>query len=451
MDKKTDLTKGPILKTLVRLSIPLALTSFIQIAYGFIDMIWIGRLGTEAVAGVGIAGFVFWIATALGLIPKVGTGVFASQAYGQGDYKETIRVINNGMIQAVLIGLGFSIFVLMVRNLFIEAYRLGDLGELAAKEYLFIVGLGLILFFLNPMFTQTYTALGDSLTPFKITTLGLVANIILDPLLIFGFGRLPGLGVRGGALATVFSQLLVSLAFIMSIMKKDGLIKKSITTFDFRSNWQVEIFKLGLPAGILSGFHASISMILNRFMAGFGPIPVAVASIGSQIESISWNTTEGIQVGIQALVGQNFGAKKIERVREIIKVSFKLVAGIGLLGGLVLLIFRRELFTLFTPSDLEAIRLGSDYLLIISFSQFFMAVEIGLAGAFNGLSDTLTPALIGISMNLARVPLSLALMPILGVHGVWVSMSLSSIFKGSLAMALIRRKAKELSIKKTSM
>lgn len=444
MNQKLDLTKGAIWPTLIKLSIPLALTAFIQIAYGFVDMLWIARLGTDAVAGVGIAGFVFWIANALGLIPKVGTGVYASQSFGQGNEKETVRVINNGMIQALIIGFSFTIFVLLIRNIFIEAYKLGDAAELAAKEYLFIVGCGMIFFFVNPMFSQSFTSLGDSLTPFKINAVGLVANMILDPLLIFGFGIFPALGIRGAAIATIFSQMLVTSSFLLVSLVKEGLIKKAITTIDYRENWQIEIFKLGLPAGILSGFHATISMILNRFMANFGPVPVAVASIGAQLESISWNTTEGIQVGIQALVGQNYGAKKIKRVIEIIKVSLKLVGGIGLLASFVLFFFRHGLFTIFTPGDLKAISLGSDYLLILSLSQLMMAIEIGLAGAFNGLSDTKTPSIIGITMNTSRIPISLLLMPLIGVHGVWVSMSLTSNFKGLLSLALLRKKVKKL-------
>ncbi|MDU2585350.1 MAG: MATE family efflux transporter, partial [Anaerococcus prevotii] len=302
MNQNLDLTRGPIWQTLVKLSIPLALTAFIQIAYGFVDMIWISRLGTDAVAGVGIAGFVFWIANSLALIPKVGTGVFASQSYGQGSEKETVRVINNGIIQAVILGFSFTIFVLIIRNIFIEAYHLGDAAELAAKRYLFIIACGLILFFINPMFSQAFTALGDSISTFKINAVGLLANMILDPVLIFGFGPFPALGIRGAAIATIFSQFLVSLCFLFVIIRQDDIIKKAISRIDYRMNWQKEIFKLGLPAGVLSGFHASISMILNRFMASFGPVPVAVASIGAQLESISWNTTEGIQVGIQALV-----------------------------------------------------------------------------------------------------------------------------------------------------
>lgn len=107
------------------------------------------------------------------------------------------------------------------------------------------------------------------------------------------------------------------------------------------------------------------------------------------------NSIEGVKVGIQALVGQNYGAGLYERVVEIIKTSFKLVSDIGFVAMSVLFIFRFRLFHLFTATDIKAIELGGDYLLIFSMPQLLMAVEIGLAGAYNGLSDTKTPAAIG--------------------------------------------------------
>ena len=443
MNRKIDLLHGDIRQTLLKLSLPLALTAFIQIAYGFVDTIWIARLGTNAVAGVGIAGFIFWIGNSIVLIPKVGMGVYSSQAFGSQNEDETIRILNNGFIQAIVMGLFFTTFCLIVKDVFIEFYKLGLEAEMAAKDYFFVVSLGMILFFLGPMFTQAFTSLGDSFTPFVINAVGLIINIILDPVLIFGFGIIPGMGAKGAALATIISQFLVVLIYFLVVISQDGIIKSAISQIDYRENWQLEIFRLGLPAALLSGFHASISMVLNRFMSSFGPTPVAVCAIGSQLESISWNTTEGIQVGIQALVAQNYGAKDKKRVRESIKESFNLVAFIGILATLVLIIFRHKLFEIFTPGDLEAIELGANYLLIIGFSQAFMSIEIGLAGCFNGMSDTKTPAVLGVVNNLLRVPISLVLMPLVGVYGVWIAMSSTSILKGLAAMGLLYRKVKK--------
>lgn len=443
MNRKVNLLTGDIRPTLLRLSLPLALTAFIQIAYGFVDTIWIARLGTDAVAGVGIAGFIFWIGNSIVLIPKVGMGVYASQAYGSEREDETIRILNNGFIQALIMGLVFTTFCLLVKNVFIEFYKLGDLAEAAAKDYFFVVALGMILFFIGPMLTQAFTSLGDSFTPFVINAVGLVINIILDPVLIFGFGPIPGLGSKGAAIATIFSQFIVVFIYLVVVFSKDGIIKSALKEIDYRENWQLEIFKLGLPAATLSAFHATISMVLNRFMSSFGPKPVAVASIGAQLESISWNTTEGIQVGIQALVAQNYGAENKERVRDSIKESFKLVAFIGLVASFVLIIFRFKLFSIFTPGDREAIKLGAAYLFILGLSQVFMSVEIGLAGCFNGMSDTKTPAALGVLSNIFRVPIAIVLMPIVGVYGVWIAMSATSIVKGLLATSLIYRKLKK--------
>ena len=356
---------------------------------------------------------------------------------------ETIMIINNGFIQAVIMGVFFTTFCLIVKNIFIEFYDLGFEAEMAAKDYFFVVSLGMILFFVGPMFTQSFTSLGDSFTPFVINTVGLFINIILDPVLIFGLGPFPHLGAKGAALATILSEFVIVLIYIFVVMKRDGIIKSAITRFDYRENWQLEIFKLGLPAALLSGFHASISMVLNRFMSSFGPTPVAVCAIGSQLESISWNTTEGIQVGIQALVAQNYGAGDKKRVEGSIKESFRLVAIIGIVATVFLIGFRHTLFELFTPDSKEAIELGSNYLFILGLSQAFMSIEIGLAGCFNGMSDTKTPAALGVINNLLRIPIAIVLMPYVGVYGVWIAMSATSIMKGLVAMTLIFRKVKK--------
>ncbi|MEQ0488314.1 MATE family efflux transporter [Anaerococcus murdochii] len=443
MNRKIDLLHGNIRHTLLKLSFPLALTAFIQIAYGFVDTIWIARLGTKAMAGVGIAGFIFWIGNSLVLIPKVGMGVYASQAFGSQNEKETVMIINNGFIQAIIIGLFFTTFCLIVKNVFIEFYNLGHEAEMAAKDYFFVVSLGMIFFFVGPMFTQAFTSLGDSFTPFVINAVGLAINMVLDPVLIFGLGPFPHMGAKGAALATIISQFVVVLIYFLVVISKDGIIKSAISYIDYRENWQLEIFRLGLPAALLSGFHASISMVLNRFMSAFGPTPVAVCAIGSQLESISWNTTEGIQVGIQALVAQNYGAENKERVKGSIKESFRLVAIIGIIATLVLIVFRHKLFELFTPESKEAIELGANYLFILGLSQGFMAIEIGLAGCFNGMSDTKTPAILGVINNLLRIPIAIVLMPFVGVYGVWIAMSSTSIMKGLVAMTLIYRKVKK--------
>lgn len=440
MKKNKDLLEGDIKKALIKLSIPLTLTAFVQMTYNLVDTIWIGRLGTDAVAAVGVSSFIVWLANSIGFIPKIGMGVYSSQAYGKNDKKETAEILTNGYIQALIIALVFMGGVLAFKDSFIAYYRLDKRINDLINNYLIIINLGFPFLFINPIFSQAFNSMGNSLTPFKINSIGLAFNIIMDPVLIFGWGVFPKLGIRGAALATIMAQALVSLIFLISMTREKSVIGQSVRVFDFSFKWQARIFKLGLPASILNSIHAIITIVLNRFMALYGAVPVAVYTIGSQIESITWMTTEGCQVAISSLVAQNYGAKSYERVKKSAKEGLKLVGAIGIFSTLVLFFMRNVLFKVFIPEDPEAIALGAKYLAILSASQLFMAIEIGSTGVFNGLSDTRTPALISVIFNMARIPFSLFFMKYFEVLGVWMAMSLSSIIKGILGFGLLKRK-----------
>lgn len=444
MEKSINLLEDDIKKALLRMSIPLAFTAFIQMAYNLIDMAWIGRIGTNAVAAVGTMSILSWICNALSLIAKTGMGVYSSQSYGRGDKDKTSMIYQNGYILGVVMALIFSSVVYIIKDKYIGFYNLGSDVESLANEYIKILNIGYIFVFLNPLFSQSYNSLGDSKTPFLINSIGLIFNIILDPILIFGYLGFKPLGIRGAAIATVLSQSLVSIILIFSILNSKDVIRNSLRKFYVDIKWISRIFKLGLPTALISSIHAFVTIILNKYMAGFGPKPVAVYSIGSQIESITWMTTEGIQVAIAALVAQNFGASLYDRVQKSIKEGIKLAFFIGLFATLVLFIFRNGLFKIFVPNDAEAIRLGGIYLAILSLSQIMAAIEIASTGAFNGLSDTKTPFYISATFNLLRIPLSKILIGFIGVYGVWASMTISSNLKGLIELILLRKKSKRI-------
>lgn len=441
--KSIDLTKDNIKKSLIVLSIPLTLTAFVQIAYTLVDMVWIGRIGSNAVAAVGVSYFLAWIAEALSLIAKIGGGVYASQAYGRKDENLTSLILQNGYFQGFITSIIYISLILTFKTYIIDFYKLGKEVSDFANEYLSITTLGYLFVFLNPIFSQSFYSIGESVTPFRINTIGLVLNIILDPLFIFGFGPIPPMGIRGAAIATVTGQATVFLIFLFVMRRKEGVIKNSLENFTLSTKWQKRIFKLGLPVSFISGIHACITIVLNKLMAGFGPKPVAVYSIGSQLESISWKTTEGCQAVIQSLIAQNYGAGLVDRVKKGVKESLKLVGTIGLIATIILFGFRNSLFKVFVPGDIETINLGAKYLAILSASQLMMSLEIGSTGVFQGLSDTRTPSAISVIFNAARIPISFLLIPYFGVLGIWLSMTITSIIKGILSLYLLRKKMKK--------
>lgn len=442
MENKNNLSRGNINKSLIKLSLPLMVTALVQVAYNFVDMLYLARLGTEVVAGAGISFFIFYFAISLSIISKVGMGVFASRAYGSGNNKVTIKVIHNGFVLSLIIGLTYTIFVFVFGNFFINLFSLSQVASAYAKEYLFYSGFGIMLFIINPVISQAFIATSLPLIPFVLNTLGAIVNIIIDPIMIFGLGPIPALGARGAAIATGLGQLVVFFGFIIVSFARDSIIKKALTSYELELYWLVDIFKLGLPAGILSGFQYIVTIILNGYIARFGDVAIAVTAIGHQIESITWNTSDAIQLGIQALVGQNLGLGNKDRIKEAIKASLILTIGLGLISGLIIFCFRYQLMSLFVPDDIETIKLGSTYLIIASLGQVFFASESGASGIFNGLMDSKTPSTVGLIFNFLKIPLSLILLRIFGVAGIWISVSLTSVFKGLIDVLLLSKKVK---------
>jgi putative MATE family efflux protein len=448
MNDKISLTEGKIRGTLVRLALPIMGTSFIQMAYNLTDIIWLGRLSTKAVAAAGTAGFFLWFGSALVMISQVGVAVNVAQSLGRGSMEDAKKYISNGFQLDFVIALAYSLFLLSFRHQIIGFFNLQDENVIKmAVEYLTIIAIGITFHFLNPIFSAILNSSGNSITPFKTNTTGLIANIIIDPILIFGLGPIPSLGIKGAALATILSQLFVTVIFVTT-GKRNNTIYSHIKLFIKPELIYIKkIAKIGIPPFLQMGLHASINMVITRIIAGFGPVAVAVQSIGSNIESITWMTADGFSSAISAFTGQNYGARKIERIKEGYKQGIQILGGIGILTTILLVFGAETLFTLFIPDDPVAIKEGIIYLRILGLSQFFMSLEIGTTGAFNGLGRTLPPTINGIVLNALRIPAAIILgSTALGLSGIWISISISSILKGIILFIWFRIVLKNLSV-----
>lgn len=428
--REVNLLKGDIFSALLKMALPLMGTAFVQMAYSLVDLMWLGRLSTGAVAAVGTCSFLVWIAQSITLIAKTGISVGLSQSYGKGDSKSAKEVWVSGFILNLIFCLSLTILYISMRNKIIGIYNLDSEVHKMAADYLLIVSAGLIFTFLNPVLSAAFFSKGNSITPFKISIISLFINLILDPFLIFGLSIFPKLGIRGAALATVFAQMISTILYLyVGYKDREIFVRTNYLSIPHKEYFN-SILSLGFPASLQSLIHAMVGMVLNKYIASFGALYIAVYSIGSQIESISWMTADGFSVAFSAFFGQNFGAKNYERLHNGRREAMKIINIIGISTSLLLFFFAKNLFTLFIPRDPEAIIKGIDYLKIVSISQYFMALEIGTTGMLNGLGLTKYPAINAMILNISRIPLAFILMPIFAANGIWIAMSLSSVLKG---------------------
>ncbi len=431
MEKTAKLTEGSIIKTMFKLALPIMGTSFVQMAYNLIDMIWVGKIGTGAVAAVGTAGFFTWLANAFILIPKIGAEVGVAQSTGQNDMKEVKKYIKHSIQMVICLALIYGFIMIAFRNGLIDFFRL-EKEEIIrdAITYLVVISLGFVFYFINPVFTAIFNGYGDSKTPFVINSVGLIVNLVLDPLLIMGIGSFPRLNVLGAAIATVIAQAVATLLFVIKA-RKSLAIFSDIHLFKKPDLPHIRrIVKLGMPTALQSGIFSIIGMVIARIIAQWGPTPIAVQKVGSQIEAISWLTAGGFQTAMSAFVGQNYGARKWDRVYKGYYVGMGIVSCIGIFATALLYFGAGPLFAIFIEEE-EAIQYGIEYLKILAYSQLFMCIEITTAGAFNGLGKTIPPSIVGILFNVLRIPCALILSSTgMGLNGIWWTISITSIFKG---------------------
>ena len=439
MNTSNDLTKNKIFQSILFLALPIMGTSFVQMAYNMIDIMWIGRLGSDATAAVGTAGYYMWFSAGIIFLCRIGAEVLVAQNVGKRDY-DTLKEVVQNVLQLIIIMAIFVASIFFVFNkLLIGFFGIEEAHVVEmAQDYLKVISFGLVFYFINPVFTAIFNGYGKSGVPFLINTIGLIFNIVVDPLLIFGIGIFPKMGVVGAALATIMAQAIVTLSFVIYLsLQKEIHVFERIKIFNKPSRVRIkEIVKIGLPAGLQSMLFTFIAMIIARIITDWGYVALAVQRVGSQIESISWMTASGFATATSAFVGQNYGARKYDRILKGYEISFMIMTAIGLMTSLILIVFAEPVFKIFIQEP-KALKEGVTYLRILGVSQWFMCIEIMTNGGFNGLGQTRIPAINSVLFNMLRIPMALLLSATaLGLSGIWWSITISSIFKGTIIVSL---------------
>lgn len=427
-----DLTQGSIPRQIIKLSLPIMGTSFVQMAYNLTDMLWLGHAGSNYVAAVGAASYFTWFGVSVMLIARIGAEVGISQSLGAGNQQKALRFANNSVSLVLLMAFIFGVITFIFGNQLISLFKIDDAGvHQSAVSYLKIIAVGAFFYYSNPTFTGIFNGTGNPKMPFRINATGLIFNIILDPVFIYGWWFIPRMGSDGAAIATILSQAIVTILFWAITRRGKGPFANFRFSLGFDREITKKIFQLGLPVALHSILFASFGMVLTRIISQWGALPIAIQSVGAQIEALSWMTASGFSTALGVFTGQNFGAGNWDRIFKGYMITLAISSVIGIAVTILFLVFGHDIFSAFIPEK-EAIALGAVYLAILAISQLFMCVEITTGGAFNGIGQTFPPSAVGILLTGARIPMALVLSQpqYFGVTGVWWSITISSVLKG---------------------
>ena len=355
-----DLLNEAIAPALTRLALPIMATSLVQMLYNLTDMAWIGRLGAGAVTAVGSAGMYTWFSQGFAILARTGGQVKTAHCLGAGENDSAAQYARGALQLGILFAVLYGLVSLFGASRLIGFFKLNSPEVIAQAEWYVRIACGLVIFsYLNAILTGLLTAAGNSRTPFIVNVAGLVFNVVLDPVLIFGIGPFPELGVSGAAAATVTAQALVSLLFFRAVLREKVLFPHlRLWVLVPVKVWR-DIVRIGVPSAVQNLIYAGISMILTRLITGWGDLAVAAQRVGSQIESVSWMVGDGFSAAVNAFLGQNYGAKRYDRVLESFWFCVKVSAVFLMTLAVVSFIGAPQIMRVFRKEDLDVIEIGT--------------------------------------------------------------------------------------------
>lgn len=427
----TDLTTGSIPRHVVRFSLPMLAGSALQVAYSVVNAVWVGLLGTGALAAVTVSQPVIYVLIALAAGLTLGANILVSQYVGThelGRVRDTVRT-------AVWLTAGLSLVLLAAGQLYAD--RLLRLMNTPADTfptalaylhvYLWTLPFGFAIFLLGSLLR----GIGDSRTPVYFQVVSVLLNAVLDPLLIFGPGRLPALGLTGAAWATFIAQAAAVAALAVYTARRRPLVWPA---WPLRPHPAIAglLLKIGLPAMVQQS-TVSISLVaITGVVSTFGTVTDAAFGAALRIDGVAFLPALTIGMAVSTLAGQNIGAGRLDRVRQVFWWGLALSGGISLLITLVVISMPATLLRAFSAAP-EVLAIGSGYLRIVGITYVLYAVMFVSNGIINGAGHTLATTLITVlALGGLRIPLAFLLPRYLpGPTGVWVAM-LASVAVGML-------------------
>ncbi|MBW6470077.1 MAG: MATE family efflux transporter [Methanosarcinaceae archaeon] len=437
--KKAQLIEGPVAKTLFNMTLPMIVGMVGMVAFNLVDTFFVGKLGTQELAALSFTFPVVMVIGSLAMGIGIGASAVISQAIGRGDHYRVKRLTTDSLILSMLLVTFFVIFGLLTIEPFFSL--LGATPEIIPliSEYMVIWYPG-VLFLIIPMVgNNAIRATGDTKTPSAIMLVAVIVNVILDPLLIFGIGPFPMLGLAGAAIATVVARAITLVVAIWVLYYRDRMITLELPPVKTVINSWKSILYIGLPvAGTRVLYPIAVGFII-ALVSSYGHEAVAAFGVGTRIEFFALTVIFSLSTVIGPFVGQNLGAGRYDRVKLGVKYSnvFSLIWGVGM-------------FTILALTARPIASLFNDDPLVISITILYLwIVPIGYAlfGVFQISTMTLnvlhkpghSAALMVVQMFGLYIPLAYLGSYLFGLKGIFFAIVLAYSLTGIASHFVLKR------------
>ncbi len=412
-----NMTTGNSTRALVFFAMPMLLGNIIQQLNITMNAMMVGRhVGVNELAAIGAStglNFLF-LSAIIGLTG--GMSVIISQYFGANNEEKVSQGVSTAIILVVLASIAMSILGIVFAEPLLILLRTPENVLEHAVIFLTTLFIGILPLGVFNGFAAILRAFGNSMAPLVILVLSAILNIVLNFVFIVGLDG----GIRGAALATVVSQLVSAILSVAYAYKFVPTMRIKVTELKIYPSLLKEMLKMGIPAAFQMSFLSIGNMAVQVLINGFGTAVVAAYTAAIKICFIAYQPAIAFGTSISMFIGQNIGAGKIDRVKEGLWSSLKIVSIISILMTIFIQVFTHQLLSLFIdPSEVDVINIGESYLRIISTFYIVIGIQFVIREALRGTGDALVPMGMGIVEITVRLVFSIILSSLIGYVGIW--------------------------------
>jgi putative MATE family efflux protein len=435
-----DLTQGSVSRHLVKTASFMLVTMVFQTLYFLVDLYWVGRLGKEAVAAVGVAGNLQFIVLAISQMLGVGATTLVSHAAGQRNQARALLVFNQSQILSVGVGGIFLAAALALRTWYAAALSADAATAAMAADYLLWFIPAMALQFAIVAMAAALRGVGNFKPGMIVQTATVIINIVLAPILIFGWGTGHALGVAGAAIATLIAVAVGVVWLTTYFLPRDAFLR--FVRRDMRPQFPLwrDMLKIGLPAGAEFALMAVYLFIVYRVAAPFGSAAQAGFGIGMRVVQALFMPVIALGFSVAPVAGQNVGARLASRVRAVFRSACVMAASAMFVAALLCNIAPAALVGVFSD-DPQVIVVGAEYLRITSWNFVASGLIFVASSMFQALGNTL-PALLASFTRLALIAVPtfvLMRLPAFELRWIWYLSVAAIVFQLAVIMLLLRR------------
>ena len=435
-----DLTTGSLTRHLLKTTGFMLVTMVFQTLYFLIDLYWVGRLGKEAVAGVGIAGNLTFIVLAISQMLGVGVTTLVSHATGQRDRDRALLLFNQSQVLSMLVGVLFLIAGMATRMPYVHALGADARTEAMAASYLLWYIPAMALQFGIVAMGAALRGTGNFRPGMIVSTASVILNMLLAPFLIFGWVTHVPFGVAGAAVSSLISVAVASVWLTGYFLVKDSYLKFTLADWKPQFDLWKRMLGIGLPAGAEFALMAVYMVVVYSVSRRFGSAAQAGFGIGLRIVQAGFMPVVALGFAVAPVAGQNVGARKPDRVRQAFRSAAAMAAGVMLVLMLLVLAAAHRMVYFFS-ADPQVVAVGSDYLRILCWTFIMSGIVYVGSSMFQALGNTL-PALVASFTRVALVAIPLFIlsrMPGFELRWIWYLSAAAGVVQLAMNLTLLRR------------